>query len=135
MVFFFKKFAHLHPKLDFPNYSLIIIGTIMTICCFFNLTTVINALMATQIIVQFLFQIIALSVLRKTEPQLKRPFHEILYPIPSIVAFVGWGFVFLSSGKSAIILAIFWVILGIVVFLIRSYISQKDWPFKKINER
>lgn len=130
---FFKQFAHLHPKLKFPNYSLLVIGAIMVVCCFFDLTTVINALMAVQIVVQFMMQIIALSVLRKKQPNLLRPYKEWLYPVPSIIAFVGWGFVFVSSGASAISLAVVWTVMGIAVFLVRSYIVKNDWPFQKQN--
>lgn len=128
---FFKQFAHLHPKMKFPNYSLLVIGGIMVICCFFDLTTIINALMAVQIVIQFMVQIIALTVLRKTKPKLKRPYKEFLYPIPSIIAFLGWGFVFISSGASAIGLAIIWTLLGILIFLVRAFLRKNDWPFKK----
>ncbi|KRL48727.1 amino acid transporter [Levilactobacillus spicheri DSM 15429] len=128
---FFKQFAHLHPKMKFPNYSLLVIGAIMVVCCFFDLTTVINALMAVQIVVQFMMQIIALSVLRKKQPTLKRPYKELLYPLPSLIAFLGWGFVFFSSGTSAISLAVIWTVVGILVFLGRSWVVKTDWPFKK----
>ena len=128
---FFKQFAHLHPKMKFPNYSLLVIGAIMVVCCFFDLTTVINALMAVQIVVQFMMQIIALSVLRKKRPTLQRPYKEWLYPVPSLIAFIGWGFVFFSSGKSAISLAVVWTVVGILVFLGRSFVVKNDWPFKK----
>jgi len=128
---FFKQFGHLHPKLNFPNYSLLVIGLIMVICCFFDLTTVINALMAVQIVIQFMMQIIALTVLRKREPDLKRPYKQWLYPLPSILAFIGWGFVFVSSGKSAIELAVLWTVVGIAIFLVRSFLLKNDWPVKK----
>ena len=107
--------------MKFPNYSLVVIGLIMVICCFFDLTTVINALMAVQIVVQFMMQIIALSVLRRKHPHLNRPYKEWLYPIPSIIAFLGWGFVFFSSGVSAISLAVIWTIIGILVFWGRTW--------------
>ncbi|GAY77943.1 amino acid permease-associated region [Sporolactobacillus inulinus] len=62
---FFKPFAKLHPKYHFPNVSLLILGAVMAICCFFDLTTIINALMALTIVIQFMGQIVALTVLRK----------------------------------------------------------------------
>lgn len=132
---FFKQFAHLHPRMKFPNYSLLVIGGIMIICCFFNLTTVINALMAVQIVIQFMVQIIALTVLRKKNPYLKRPYKEFLYPIPSIIAFCGWSFVFISSGNNAIGLAILWTIIGICIFLTRSFLKHNEWPFNKVKEQ
>lgn len=125
---FFKAFSKLHPKYQFPNVSLLVMGGVMAICCFFNLSTIINALMALVIVVQFMGQIIALSVLRKRRPDLKRPYKEWLYPIPSIIAFIGWGYVFYSSGWSAIRLAIIWTVIGIGVFLIWAH-AHRDWPF------
>lgn len=132
---FFKKFAHLHPKMKFPNYSLVVIGLIMVICCFFDLTTVINALMAVQIVVQFMMQIIALSVLRRKHPHLNRPYKEWLYPIPSIIAFLGWGFVFFSSGVSAISLAVIWTIIGILVFWGRTWYVNHVKPAMTTGEQ
>ncbi|RYM02852.1 APC family permease [Sporolactobacillus sp. THM7-7] len=132
---FFKPFAKLHPKYQFPNVSLLIMGAIMAVCCFFDLSTIINALMALIIVVQFMGQIVALTVLRKRRPDLKRPYKQWLYPLPSILAFIGWGFVFYSSGWPAIRLALIWTVIGIGVFLVWAYVHH-DWPFgeKKISE-
>lgn len=132
---FFKVFAKLHPKYQFPNVSLLIMGVVMAICCFFDLSTIINALMALIIVVQFMGQIVALTVLRKRRPDLKRPYKQWLYPIPSIIAFIGWGYVFYSSGWSAITLAVVWTVIGIGVFLVWAHLHS-EWPFgqKKIQE-
>lgn len=132
---FFKAFAKLHPKYQFPNVSLLVMGIVMAICCFFDLSTIINALMALIIVVQFMGQIVALTVLRKRRPDLKRPYKQWLYPIPSIIAFIGWGYVFYSSGWSAISLALIWTVIGIGVFMVWAYLHH-DWPFseKKADE-
>ncbi|MFT8391569.1 MAG: amino acid permease [Sporolactobacillus sp.] len=125
---FFKAFAQLHPKYQFPNVSLLIMGAIMAICCFFDLTTIINALMALIIVVQFMGQIVALTVLRKRCPNLKRPYKQWLYPLPNLLAFIGWGYVFYSSGWQAISLAVIWTVIGILVFLVWAH-RHSDWPF------
>ncbi|SDW10854.1 APC family permease [Alicyclobacillus hesperidum] len=125
---FFKSFANLHPRLKFPYVGLLVMGVIMAICCFFNLTEIINALMAMAIVIQFMGQIVALTILRKRQPNLKRPFRQWLYPIPSILAFVGWAYVFYSSGWAAIRLAIVWTALGIIAFLVWAY-RKREWPF------
>ncbi|MFD2618672.1 APC family permease [Terrilactibacillus laevilacticus] len=129
---FFKPFAKLHKKHRFPHYSLIIMGCIMIICCFFDLGQIINALMAVTIVVQFMGQIIALSVLRKRKPNMKRPFKQWLYPIPSILAFIGWAFVFYSSGWQAIRLSIVWTVLGLIVYVIWAR-KNNEWPFRKVE--
>lgn len=110
-------------------------GLITAICCFFNLSQIINALMAVAIVVQFMGQVAALTVLRKRQPHLHRPFRQWLYPIPSIIAFVGWAYVLYSSGWSAIELAIGWTALGVIAFLIWAS-REKQWPFgeKMIHE-
>jgi len=36
--------------------------------------------------------------LRRTQPEMPRPFKMWLYPLPSAIAFVGWAFLFLTSG-------------------------------------
>jgi amino acid transporter len=133
---FFRMFSKLHKRYQFPHISLLVMGLVTAICCFFNLTQIINVLMAVSIIVQFIGQIIALTVLRKRQPTLRRPFRQWLYPIPSLIALVGWIYVFYSSGRSAIELALGWTVLGIIAFLIWARV-ENQWPFgpKRIEER
>jgi amino acid transporter len=131
---FFKPFAHLHPRLDFPEVSLLAMGVVTAIACFFSLSTIISALIAVSVVVQFLGQIGALTILRAKQPELKRPYKQWLYPIPSIIAFAGWTYIFFSSGWSAIRLAIVWMALGVVAFLIWAY-AEKVWPFGPLQIR
>src|SRR5215813_4383582 len=63
--YFFKVFSRLHPRHNFPNVSLLAIGAIAIICSFFSLGVVIDVLIATRIIVQFIGQIFAVALLRK----------------------------------------------------------------------
>jgi amino acid transporter len=44
-----------------------------------------------MILVQSVSQIIALLVLRKNQPHLKRPYAMWLYPVPAVIARVGSG--------------------------------------------
>jgi len=95
---FFKVFARLHPKGEFPHISLLVMGSLSIVACLWTLDDVITALVTSRIIIQFIAQILALGYLRKTQPDMPRPFKMWLYPIPSIIAFVGWAFLFLTSG-------------------------------------
>lgn len=125
---FFKPFGYLHPRLHFPQVSLLAMGLVTAIACFFSLSTIINALIAVSVVVQFIGQIGALTLLRIRQPGLKRPYRQWLYPLPSIVAFVGWAYIFASSGWSAIRLAVVWTVLGVAAYLVWSYF-EKAWPF------
>ena len=95
---FFKVFARLHPSGSFPHVSLIVMGALSIVASLWTLDAVIAALLASRILVQFIGQIFALAWLRKHRADIERPFRMWLYPIPSVIALLGWTYVFLSSG-------------------------------------
>ncbi len=128
--FFFDWLKAVHPQKHFPHYSLLLVGGITCIASLFNLDFIIAATLSSRILIQFIGQIIGLTVLRKASPGLKRPFKMWLYPIPSIVAFIGFAFIFVSSGIEAISLGLVWMIVGIGFFLYWAK-NNDEWPFKK----
>ncbi|HLQ36675.1 MAG TPA: APC family permease, partial [Planctomycetota bacterium] len=67
---FFKAFGRLHPTKNFPHVSLLVIGVVSIVCSFLPLLTVIDALLVTRIVVQFIGQIVAVMLLRKRAPDL-----------------------------------------------------------------
>jgi amino acid transporter len=95
---FFKIFARLHPRGEFPHISLLVMGGLSIVACLWTLDDVITALVTSRIIIQFIAQIFALGYLRKKRPEMPRPFRMWLYPLPSAIAFIGWAFLFLTSG-------------------------------------
>ncbi len=131
---FFKALGRMHPRYHFPYIALIVMGVITAIGTFFDLTTVISILLAVSVLVQSIAQIVALTVLRRRQPNLRRPYREWLYPIPSIIAFAGWVYVYISSGVLEIILSLAWIALGVIVFLVWAHI-QHIWPFGTIQIR
>ena len=83
---FFRIFARLHPTKNFPHISLLVIGIVSVACSFLTLGTVIDALLITRILVQFIGQIFAVMLLRQRKPDMERPYRIWLYPLPSLVA-------------------------------------------------
>jgi amino acid transporter len=142
--YFFKIFGRLHPKDKFPYVSLIVIGVISIFCSFLRLDEVIAVLIATRIIVQFIGQIFAVRLLRKRKPDLERPYRIWLYPIPNLIALIGWVFIFVTSGLEKITVNLWTyeisikiiyvslgtLLFGIVCFLLWSRQSAR-WPFAK----
>ncbi len=126
--YFFKIFSRLHPKGNFPYVSLLVIGLISIVCAFLPLGIVIDVLIATRIIVQFIGQIFAVTMLRRKAPEMARPYKMWLYPLPSLVAFVGWVFIFATSGKEIILFSLAALALGGICFLLWSYLTSR-WPF------
>jgi amino acid transporter len=125
---FLRAFARLHPTLKFPYVSLLAMGLVTAIACFLPLTTVINALIAMAIWVQFIGQIAALTILRRKQPGLPRPYRQWLYPIPSALALIGWVYIYQASGWPAIRIMLGWTILGLVAYLIWARVNRL-WPF------
>ena len=127
---FFKAFGRIHKKHQFPYVSLLTLGFVAMLFCFFSLVEVIAALVIIRILIQFLSQTIGLLVWRWKNPDSPRPFKMWLYPIPAIISFIGFVFVLFSRQNffhmikyAAIIL-----IVGLILYLVRAY-SKKEWPF------
>ena len=127
---YFKSFATVHPKHRFPYVSLLVMGLVATICCLLKLKDVITALVVIRITVQFLAQIVGVVVLRERRPDMPRPFRMWLYPLPAVVAFLGFLYVLVMRPKSTqpIWLALILVAVGSAIYLIRSW-RRDEWPF------
>ncbi len=130
--YFFKVFGRLHPTKRFPYVSLITLGVISIICGFFSLGIVIDALITTRILVQFIGQIFAVMLLRKRAPDMPRPYRIWLYPIPNVVALVGWVFIFATTDWPIILVGLATLTLGAIVFFIWSFYTQR-WPFATVR--
>jgi len=126
--YFFQVFARLHPAKNFPYISLVVLGIISIVCSFFSLGIVIDALITTRILIQFMGQIFAVTLLRKQSPKTARPYRMWLYPLPSIVALVGWIFIFATTEWPVILLGVGTLLLGAIFFLGWSWYTQR-WPF------
>lgn len=131
--YFFKIFSRLHPKKNFPYISLIVIGAISIVGSLFSLGMVIDALITTRILVQFIGQIFAVALLRSRAPEMPRPFRIWLYPLPSIIALVGWIFIFATADWRIIVFGLGTLLLGTLFFFGWSWRAQR-WPFAPVIE-
>jgi amino acid transporter len=132
--YFFSVFGRLHPTKQFPHVSLIVLGLISALCALLPLGLVIDALITTRIIVQFIGQVFGVMLLRRNRPDMPRPFRMWLYPIPAFVALAGWVFLLLTSGWYFIALGLGTLVLGVVCFLVWSWHTRR-WPFEPAPTR
>jgi APA family basic amino acid/polyamine antiporter len=127
---YFKIFSKVHAEHRFPYVSLLIMGGIAALFCFFRLADVVAALVVIRITIQFLAQIVGLLILRATRPDVPRPFKMWLYPIPALLAIIGFLYVlfmrpnFLKEIRYAAVL----IVLGLIIYFIRAY-RRKEFPF------
>ncbi len=126
--YFFKVFGRLHPTRRFPHVSLLVLGVVSIVSGFFSLGSVIDALIATRLVVQFMGQIGGVVLLRRRAPEMERPFRIWLYPVPLVIAFVGWLFIFSTTGADVMLFGLGVLALGVLCFLIWSA-RLRQWPF------
>jgi basic amino acid/polyamine antiporter, APA family len=127
---YFKSLAKVHPKFHFPHVSLLTLGAVAVAFCFLRLADVIAALVVIRIMIQFLIQAIGVMVLRKRRPDLTRPFRIWLYPIPPIIASLGFTYVLFARPNftKEIRYGLIIIVVGIVIYMVRSY-NRREWPF------
>jgi amino acid transporter len=127
---FFRVFGRLHPKHAFPHISLLAMGAVATLCCFFDLIHVIAALVTIRIILQFIMQQVGVMVLRVREPHRERPFRIWFYPLPPLLALAGVLFILFSRPNASreLIVGAAVAISGAAIFFVRSRVRH-EWPF------
>jgi basic amino acid/polyamine antiporter, APA family len=130
---FFRWFGELHSGKRFPHRSLLLVGFLCMIACFFDLVQIITALMLARILSMFVAQIIGLLVYRKQRPDAPRPFRMWLYPWPALFALAGWVGVFVTPalqphGWQYMAYAFGTIAVGFAAYLVLAW-SKREWPF------
>jgi amino acid transporter len=122
---FFKAFARLHPVGEFPHRSLVLIGGLAALACLAELGTVIDALVAARIPIQFLGQIITVFYLRSKWKGAPATFRMPFYPLPAAVALGGWLFVFWTSKPVVILYSLGSLAAGAAAFFIWDQAARR----------
>jgi amino acid transporter len=126
--YFFRAFGRLHPTKQFPYVSLLVLGALSIVAGFFSLGTVIDAMIVTRILVQFMGQVVGLILLRRNAPDMPRPYRMWLYPVPAFVSLLGWIFLFATTQLEVILFGVGMLVLGCAAFLLWSWRTAR-WPF------
>jgi amino acid transporter len=127
---YFRYLAAVHPRYNIPHRSLVALGLVAMAFCFFSLVQVITMLVITRILLQFLPQQVGVMLLRIQRPELARPFRIPLYPLPPLIALVGFVFMLVNRGHALVELAVATAIAvsGTLIYLIRAR-RLGQWPF------
>jgi len=96
--------------------------------CFLSLGQVIAALVVLRIVVQFLLQHVGVMVLRRTQPEMRRPFRIWLYPLPPLVAMVGFVYILLGRAnyQRELVMAVGVVVLGAAAYFVREWVGGQS---------
>jgi amino acid transporter len=127
---YFRAFARVHPRHRFPDVSLVAMGLVSAVFCFFDLSEVIAALVAIRILLEFNLQQVGVMVLRVRRPEMPRPFRIWLYPLPPLLALAGFLFIVFSrhAASRELLDALLVALSGSVIYFARAY-RRGEWPF------
>jgi amino acid transporter len=114
---FFRPLAATHPRDDFPHRSLLLVGAISAAACLFDLITVIEALLTSRILIQFVAQIATVFYIRtRSDLKSQLSYRMWLFPLPALIALAGWLYVFAAAKPITILYGLGSMALGLVVF-------------------
>lgn len=125
---FFQALGRVHPTMHIPHVSLLLVGGLTLFWSFFDFQNVVNGLITTRILEQFVAQIIGVLILRRTRPDLPRPFRIWLYPLPCGLALIGWLYLYFSAGLLFIVLGLVTLAAGLVVYGIWRAVEPGESP-------
>lgn len=123
---FFSYFGAIHSKGQFPHRSLLLIGAVAMVACLFDLGTVISALLTSRILIQFVSQIVTVFVIRTNRRVHELPFRMPLFPVPAIIALVGWLYIFGTSGGLVLAYGLVTLQLGVEAFQLWEWFRGPD---------
>lgn len=125
---FFKPFARLHPTGNFPNFSLLFIGCTAALACWFELGTLIAALIIIEKIARDIGQALAVIVIRRTRRDIYLPFKMWFYPLPSLIALAGWLYILSTNQRNIVLWGLMLMVLGVAAYLGQAK-RKLEWPF------
>lgn len=125
---FFKPFARVHPTKKFPNFSVLFLGLASALACWFDLSTLIAALIIIEKIARDIGQAIAVIVIRRYRPEIKLPFKMWLYPLPALIALAGWIYILGTNQWQIAAWGLALMLVGIGAYLWQAKLRH-EWPF------
>jgi amino acid transporter len=129
---FLSIFARLHPTKRFPHISLLALAAAaIAFSLSLKLRDSIRAILAMRCIIQFIGQAVGLMLLRRRWGSERLPFRMWLYPLPVVVALIGWTAIFVSTGRRPMLASLAAATAGILVYLGRAR-WLRQWPFEEI---
>jgi amino acid transporter len=124
---FFRFFARLHPSKGYPWAALALLSGITALFCFVDLTTVIEGAVAVRILIQFIGQIFALHIVRR-ENEHPLQFRMWFYPLPSLIALVGWVLILATTKIYLLGLIVIVYVSGLLVYIGRNQAATRPKP-------
>ena len=113
---FFAVFAKVHPTKHFPHVSLVVITLISLPFCFFTLGQLVSWLIQVQILLRFIWQCMAVILLRRYRPDVPQPFTMWLYPLPAMLSLALWLYIFFTGPWEGIVFSFAFLAVSVMAY-------------------
>jgi len=114
---FFKVFAQLHPTKAFPHVALLTVGLLSAPFCFFSLGQLATWAIQVQVLLCFLWQCAGVILLFRHRKDIPQPFVMWLYPLPAILSFALWFYIFISGSTEGIIFSFCYLAASVAAYV------------------
>lgn len=125
---FFSPFARLHKTGKFPTVSLLFMGVFSGVACLLSLSELIKVLIVVQAIFQFAAQCVAVGFVRRRHLRAIDTYRMPLYPLPAVIALLGWIYIAGSNGVRYLAIGIGMVAAGCAIYFLKAK-RGGEWPF------
>lgn len=115
-----KAFSELHPKYKTPFKSNMILFVLVGLFAGFIPIHVAGDLTSIGTLLAFVLVCAGIMILRKTDPELKRPFKTPLVPLVPIFGIIICSAMIISLPKGTLLSAFTWMIVGLFVYFLYS---------------
>jgi APA family basic amino acid/polyamine antiporter len=115
-----KTFSELHPKFRTPYKSNMILFVFVGLFAAFIPGSVAGDLTSIGTLLAFVLVCVGVIILRKTDPDLKRPFKTPLVPLVPILGIIVCTAMIISLWGTTLLSAAIWMLFGLVVYFLYS---------------
>jgi len=113
---FFSIFARVHKTKHFPHVSLLTVGLGSIPFCFFSLGQLASWTVQVQVLLCFIWQCAGVVLLYRYRKDIKQPFVMWLYPVPAVLSFALWLYIFFSGPIEGILFSFAYLIAAVLAF-------------------
>jgi APA family basic amino acid/polyamine antiporter len=115
-----KVFSDIHPKYHTPYKSNFILFVLVGAFAGFVPGSVAGDLTSIGTLLAFILVSAGVMILRKTDPEIKRPFRAPLVPLVPILGILVCTAMIIGLPSATLLSAFLWMLLGLVVYFIYS---------------
>jgi APA family basic amino acid/polyamine antiporter len=111
-----KVFGKVHPRFRTPHLSTIIVGVVVAVLSGLTPLTVLVELVSIGTLFAFVLVSAGVMVLRRTQPELRRPFRCPWVPVVPLLAILSCGYLMFSLPGITWLRFAVWLLIGMVIY-------------------